>query len=120
MTAYRKPGKYRPGAGERILAGALAGVTTALGLAAWLGLRTFVVRPLMQAAAKPLAWRWVDSASFVLLGLAWLVLVYVSAYAYQRAVERRRLWRLFARVTLFEMLIPGLAAGIALLLVRIR
>ena len=65
-------GTYRPSLWARILAGALAVVTMALGLAGWLALRTFAVQPLLYVYVKPLAQRWVDDVSFVLLGFLWL------------------------------------------------
>jgi hypothetical protein len=116
--AYRVPGKYLPSLWQRGLAGLLAVVTTALGLAAWLLLRSFAIRPLLDAYARPTVWRSLDQWIFIMLGFIWLALVYLSAHLYQKAVERRQLWRLFARVTLIELLAPALIVGIVFLLVR--
>ena len=107
-----------PAYGRGILAGALAVVTMALGLAGWLALRSFAVRPLLLAFASPKALTPMDQVSFILLGLLWLAMVYLSAYFYQRALERRRLWRLFVRVTLIQVLAPALVVGLVFVLVR--
>ncbi len=101
-----------------VVAGALAVVTMALGLAGWLALRTFAVQPLLYVYVTPMAQRWVDDVSFILFGFLWLAMVYLSAYFYQRALERRRLWRLFVRVTLIQVLAPALVVGLVFVLVR--
>jgi hypothetical protein len=112
--------RYRPTRGERVLAAGLGLITSALGLAAWLALRTFVVGPLAVAFVPPLARNWVNAAFLVPLGMLWLVLVYLSFYGYQRAAERRRLWPLFARITLIEVGVPLVLSGIVLWLVKSR
>lgn len=91
----------------------------ALGLAGWLAVRTFAVQPLLYVYVKPLAQRWFDEVSFVLLGFLWLILVYLSAHFYQKALERRRLWRLFAKVTLIQVLAPALVVGLVFVLVQL-
>ena len=111
-------GKYQPSIWARALAGALAAVTMMLGLAGWLAVRTFAVKPLVYVYVKPLAQRWFDEVSFVLLGFLWLILVYLSAHFYQKALERRRLWRLFAKVTLIQVLAPALVVSIVFVLVQ--
>jgi hypothetical protein len=44
----------------------------------------------------------IDRVGFVVLGLAWLILVYVTSHFYRKAVPRRRLWRTFGRATAIQ------------------
>ena len=97
----------------RVLAAALTVVTIALGLLDWVVMMTFVLHPLTHAYTKPTSWRLWDNIAVVVFTLIWLVLVYWCAYAYQRAVERHRLWQLFAKVTLVQVAVPAVAALIA-------
>jgi hypothetical protein len=117
---YTARRKYRPTRGERVLAAGMGFITSVLGLAAWLALRSFVVGPLVRAFVSPLARNWVNDAFLIPLGILWLVLVYLSFYGYQKAAERRRLWLLFARITLIEVGVPLVGSGIAIWLVHAK
>jgi hypothetical protein len=98
---------------DRVVAGVLALVTIVLGLVDWMVMMTYVLHPLAHAFTKPSTWRLWDIIAGVVFTLTWLVLVYWCAYAYQRAVERHRLWQLFAKVTLVQVAVPAVAALIA-------
>ena len=99
-------GRFQPSVWRRALAAVLTVVTSALGLAEWLALRVFVQRFLILANISSSAWRWWNSIAMLVLGIAWLVLVYLSAHFYQTALAKRRLWRMFGVVSLVQALVP--------------
>jgi len=109
-----------PSLGGRFVAGILTVATAGLGLVAWIALTTFAVHPIMRAYSAPLAERWWDNVANILFALIWLASVYICNYLYQKAAARKTLWPLFAKVTLIEVLVPLLGAGIALLLIRLK
>ena len=82
-------GRFQPSVWRRALAAVLTVVTSALGLAEWLALRVFVQRFLILANISSSAWRWWNSIAMLVLGIAWLVLVYLSAHFYQTALAKR-------------------------------
>jgi hypothetical protein len=112
--------KRQPTWRERLVAGLLTVVTAVLGLLDYVVLTSFVLHPLMWAFAAPFSWQLWDTVSVIVLILIWLVLVYMSAYFYQKAVTRNTLWRLFGTITLFQIVLPSVAAGIVRLLLLVQ
>jgi hypothetical protein len=104
----RKPSRV----GAQVLAGVLTVVSSALGIGEWMLLRILVRRFLWLAQVSPWAWRWWESVSLIVLGLLWLVSVYLVAYYYQQAAMRGRLGHLFAYVTLGQVSVPLLLLGV--------
>jgi arginine exporter protein ArgO len=97
----------------------MAVVTAGLGLAAFVLIRGFIRPFLALARVSPGAWNWWDILGTVCLGMVWLILVYLAAYWYQKAVKRGRLWRTFGLVTLAQVAAPVLVVGLFLLIVRL-
>jgi hypothetical protein len=106
------PRRRTPTWRERLFAGGLTVVTAGIGLLDWAALTSFVVHPLIYAYATPMSIRLWDSLSVVVLILSWLVLVYLSAYSYQKAVMRHAPWRLFMTMTLVQIALPALGVAI--------
>jgi len=114
--SYDPLGEYHPGMWQMIQAGALMVVTAALGVAEWFLMRLFVLRFLALGRVSVWAWRWWDLSSFILLGVLWLALVYYSAHQYWEALATGRLWRVFAVISLVQILVPTLiVCGLELL-----
>jgi hypothetical protein len=109
--SYDELGHFRPSIGQWLLAGLLTVITAGLGLAEWLGFRPLVRLFLQITRTNPWAWRWWDLTSFIVLGIGWLCLVYLSAYLYRRGLEKRRLGRTFGLVLMAQILVPLLVLG---------
>lgn len=103
---YDALGRFQISIWQRALAGALTVITSAFGLAELLLLRTSVSRFLILSDISPWVFRWWDSVAIIVLVMLWLALVYLSAYLYQKALEKRRLWRVFGVVSLAQVLVP--------------
>jgi hypothetical protein len=101
----------------RVLAAALTLVTIVLGILDGMAFLSLVVHPLAHTYTKPLTWRLWDNITVIVFVITWLVLVYASAYAYQRAVERGTLWSLFAKVTAVQIVVPVLAIAATRLII---
>ena len=104
---------------QRLLVGVLLLVTAGLGLADWAALTSFAVHPLMVAYASSFAWHLWDTVSVILLILGWLVLVYLCAHFYQKALMRGRLWRLFGTVTAVQIALPLIIIALVRLLLLV-
>jgi len=96
----------------QVLAGILTVLSSALGLGQWLLARTFIRYVLLLLDVSPWAWRWWENVNMIALGLAWLVFVYLVAHYYQQAAREKRLWRLFAWVTLGQASLVLFALGL--------
>jgi hypothetical protein len=93
----------------RVLVGILTLITAGIGLVSWFFFRTYILRLFLVLDVDPWSWRWWDSLGIVLLTMIWLIFVYLSAYFYQKALEKGRFWRLFGAVTMTQCLLPALA-----------
>jgi len=81
-----------------VLSYLLAAVTGIVGVVLWLLGRSLVLKLLQSSAISHWAWGAIDKFSFLLLAIAWLVLVLVSRNYYERGSQKGKLWPRFLRV----------------------
>ncbi len=95
---------------------ALSAVTGCVGVAVWLSARSLILAILKHTRISVWSWGAVDKFGFLLLGLGWLISVFLSQNYYERGFEKDLLWPRFLRVSLIEVLVLGLIVGGTLLL----
>jgi len=81
---------------------ALAAVTAVVGIGCWIGAREALLTLMRATSTNRYAVGAVDKFGFVVFGITWLALVYLSAHLYSKAVPQRRVWRTFGRATAIQ------------------
>jgi hypothetical protein len=97
----------------RLLSYLMVGVTSIVGIACWVMGREALLTIMRTSGLRPWTVSAVDRFGFILFGLLWLMLVYLSAHFYSKAVDEGRLLRVF-------LLIVGGEAGFLVLSIVIR
>ncbi|AEE96400.1 hypothetical protein [Mahella australiensis] len=90
---------------EHLLVYALIIITGALGLLDWFMLRDMILALLSSSSLDPWSWGAIDKICFIILGIMWLILIFVSAHCYEKGVVRKKLWRYFSFITGIELII---------------
>lgn len=80
-------------------------ITGILGLLDWLMLREMILSLLSVSSIDPWSWSAIDKFTFVLFGMIWLVVVYLSTYYYKKGAVNKRLWSYFLFITGVEIII---------------
>ncbi|NLF01231.1 MAG: hypothetical protein GX601_09670 [Anaerolineales bacterium] len=82
----------------RVLGVVLTAVTGLVGIPCWLAGREALKDVARATGTNQWMVGFLDRAGFILFGLLWLVLVYLSAHYYDKAVEKGKLWPVFLKV----------------------
>jgi hypothetical protein len=94
---------------------ALAAVTAVVGIGCWVGAREALLTLMRAVSTNRYAVGAVDKFGFIVFGIVWLALVYVSAHFHGKAVPRRRVWRTFLRATGMQAAFLVLALAVYLI-----
>ena len=101
----------------RVLSYLMVGVTSIIGIACWVMGREAILTIMRTAGWRPWTVGFIDKAGFIVFGLLWLMLVYLSAHVYSKAVDQGKLWRVFLLVSGGEVGFLVLSVGIRYILV---
>ncbi|NLF03201.1 MAG: hypothetical protein GX601_19730 [Anaerolineales bacterium] len=96
----------------RVLAVALTAVTGLVGIPCWLLGREALKDVIRATGTNQWMVGFLDRAGFILFGLLWLILVYLSAHYYDQAVAKGKLWPTFLRVMGAEVAFIVLSLGV--------
>lgn len=102
--------------GRVVLSAGLAGITAVVGFVNWLMLDNFLKAALLHSTVSPWSWTLLEDAFLLLIGIAWLCIVFYSHHYYSRGARKGRIWKHFARLTGIQVLIIFVAQVLLILL----
>lgn len=94
---------------------ALAAVTSVVGIGCWLGAREALLILMRAVSTNRYAVGTVDKFGFIVFGVMWLALVYLTAHLYSKAVPVHRVGRTLGRATAIQAAILAVALAVYLI-----
>jgi len=90
---------------QYFIVGLMVIITGLLGLLDWLMLREMILSLLLVSSIDPWSWSAIDKFTFILFGVIWLIIIYLSAHYYRKGIVNKRLWSYFLLITGIEIII---------------